>query len=287
MIQLPFLDVRISRNHTRYFTSVYRKKTFTGVYIHWTSLTSRRYKIGIINYLLNRAWNYSTNLEDRDMEVEKIRSILMKNGYPEHVIETNIDKFIKRKNTPDPPIDTEHQPEPEIELQKTRCFITLPYVHRKADEFAYRLKSTVNKCYPDLNFNVAFKSPKTIGSMFPFKDNMKNQNEKALVVYSVKCKKSQREYIGKTKHRLCTKMNQHKSNISSSCHLHELEHPGHMIDYDNVQVIDSASNDFKLQMKELLHILKRDPDLNKQYNSQSSFDIRTLIINAHPQHRQT
>jgi len=123
--------------------------------------------------------------------------------------------------------------------------------------------------------------------MFPFKDNMKNQTEKALVVYSVKCKKCQREYIGKTKHRLCTRMNQHKSNISSSCRLHELEHPGHVIDYDNVQVIDSASNDFKLQIKELLHILKRDPDLNKQYNSQSSVEIRTLTINAHPQHRQT
>jgi len=143
-------------------------------------------------------------------------------------------------------------------------------------------ETTLNKCYPDLDFNVAFKSPKTIGSLFPFKDNMKNPSEKALVVYSVKCKNCQREYIGKTKLHLCTRMNQHKSNISSSCRLHELEHPGHMIDYDNVQVIDSASNDFKLQMKKLLHILKRDPDLNKQYNSQSSFDIRTLIINAHP-----
>ena len=45
--QLPFLDVLISRSDTRYYTSIYRKKTFTGVYIHWTSLTSRRYKIGI------------------------------------------------------------------------------------------------------------------------------------------------------------------------------------------------------------------------------------------------
>ena len=71
-------------------------------------------------------------------------------------METNIDKFMRRKNSPDPPIDTEHQPEPEIETQKNRCFITLPYVHRKADEFAYRLKTKVKKCYPDLDFNVAF-----------------------------------------------------------------------------------------------------------------------------------
>ncbi len=57
---------------------------FTGLYIHWTSLTSRRYKIGIINYLLNRVWNYITNLEERNLEVEKIKNILLNNGYLEH-----------------------------------------------------------------------------------------------------------------------------------------------------------------------------------------------------------
>jgi hypothetical protein len=42
---------------------------------------------------------------------------------------------------------------------------------------------------------------------------------------------------------------------------------------ENIEIIDKASTDFKLRMKELLHILKRKPELNKQLNSQSNQDI--------------
>ena len=56
------------------------------------------------------------------------------------------------------------------------------------------------------------------------------------------------------------------------------------MDYENVQVIDAASTDTKLRIKELLHILKREPLLNKQLNSQSNFEINTLLIQAYAQH---
>ena len=61
---------------------------------------------------------------------------------------------------------------------------------------------------------------------------------------------------------------------------------GHEIDYKNVEIIDRADTDRKLRIKELLHILKRKPTLNKQLNSQSDFEIKTLIIQAYPQFRQ-
>jgi len=58
------------------------------------------------------------------------------------------------------------------------------------------------------------------------------------------------------------------------------------MDYENIQLIDRASSDFKLRMKELLHILKEQPELNKQLNSQSDYKIKTLIIHGYPQHRK-
>jgi hypothetical protein len=36
-------------------------------------------------------------------------------------------------------------------------------------------------------------------------------------------------------------------------------------------------------MKELLDILKEQPELKKQLNSQSGYEIKTLIIQAYPQ----
>jgi hypothetical protein len=54
------------------------------------------------------------------------------------------------------------------------------------------------------------------------------------------------------------------------------------MDYENIQVIDRASSNFKLRTKELLHILKEQPELNKQLNSQSDYEIKTFIIQAYP-----
>ena len=71
----------------------------------------------------------------------------------------------------------------------------------------------------------------------------------------------------------------------SSYHQHESKCV-HEIDYENIEIIDKADTDTKLRIKELLHILKQKPSLNKQLNSQSNYEIKTLIIQAYPQFRQ-
>ena len=53
--------------------------------------------------------------------------------------------------------------------------------------------------------------------------------------------------------------------------------------YDDVEVIDKAESNQKLEIKELLHIIKDKPSLNKQLNAQSKFNIKTLIIAAYKQ----
>ncbi len=107
------------------------------------------------------------------------------------------------------------------------------------------------------------------------------------MVYSLKCAKCNAEYIGKTERILSQRINEHETSVASACREHELTHRGHKISYDNVEVLDTADTDHKLRIKELLHILKKQPVLNKQLNSQSNYDIKTLIIQAYPQFRQT
>ncbi len=58
------------------------------------------------------------------------------------------------------------------------------------------------------------------------------------------------------------------------------------MDYDNVEIIDHADNATKLDVKELLHILKTKPEINRQLGSQSSYEIKTILIQAYPQHRK-
>ena len=39
-------------------TSIYRKPTFSGLYLKWNSYVPKQFKTGLVNCLLNQAWNY-------------------------------------------------------------------------------------------------------------------------------------------------------------------------------------------------------------------------------------
>ena len=53
---LPFLDIKITREGGKLTTSIYRKKTFSGVYVNYNSFLPRDYKRGLISTLLHRAY---------------------------------------------------------------------------------------------------------------------------------------------------------------------------------------------------------------------------------------
>ena len=53
----PFLDVLVNSNDPNsLLTSVYRKKTFTGLLTNYFSFTSYSYKVGLIRTLVDRAY---------------------------------------------------------------------------------------------------------------------------------------------------------------------------------------------------------------------------------------
>ncbi|XP_067022058.1 uncharacterized protein [Acropora muricata] len=60
---IPFLDVSVKRHDNNPFsTSIYRKKTFTGLYTKWDSFTPREYKINLIRTLTYRCLRISDKL---------------------------------------------------------------------------------------------------------------------------------------------------------------------------------------------------------------------------------
>ena len=59
--------------------------------------------------------------------------------------------------------------------------------------------------FPQVDFNVVYKAPRTIGELFPFKDRVRNNFDRSRVVYSMRCKTCHAEYIGKTERALSTK----------------------------------------------------------------------------------
>jgi len=277
--KLPFLDTTVIRGSDTYKTTMYRKKTFTGVYLNWLSLTTKRYKIGLIHCLMDRIWKICIEEEDRKHEIDKLKSILARNDYPNFVVEREINKFINARETT---AGTHQSSPPSTDSIRTdKRFIVLPYVSRRAESFAKRLKLHVQGFFPTVDFNVAFKAPCEMGRLFPFKDKVKQVTSRSLVIYRINCMNCEADYIGKTERILCYRLHEHEKTSSSICHQHELK-TGHKMDYANVTILDTADSDYKLLMKERLHIIARKPSLNRQLNSQSQYQIKTLIIAAHP-----
>ena len=250
--------------------------------MNWTSLTSKRYKIGLIYCLLDRIWKICTEADARDSEIQKLRQILARNDYPEHVIEREIKRFVDNR-TREQPATTQTITERQERLSDTpKRFIVLPFVSQKAEGFAKRLKGVVNNFYPTVDFNVAFKTPDEIGKHFPYKDNIKSTDDRSLVVYKISCEGCDATYIGKTERILRQRISEHMTSDASACYKHEKNNPGHRMCYENVEILDSADSNFKLLCKELLHIVHQKPSLNKQLGAQSKYNIKTLIIAAYP-----
>ena len=53
---IPFLDIHIKRHNHTFATSIYWKKTFTGLYTKWDSFTPRKYKVNLIRTLTFRCF---------------------------------------------------------------------------------------------------------------------------------------------------------------------------------------------------------------------------------------
>ena len=86
-LALPFLDVLVEKSPSKFITSIYRKPTFTGLYLCWNSFSPRKRKTNLILTLTHRALAISSP-ERLPSELNKIKFILLTNGYPEHVIKS-------------------------------------------------------------------------------------------------------------------------------------------------------------------------------------------------------
>jgi hypothetical protein len=111
---LPFLDVLVSKSANQFITSVYRKKTWTGLYTNYHSCVPLQYKIGLIRTLLHRACKICSP-STLQAEISLIRKTLLDNGYPPEFL----DRHLKFRP---PTSELVYGPE------KKRLIFRLPYV---------------------------------------------------------------------------------------------------------------------------------------------------------------
>ena len=101
-----------------------------------------------------------------------------------------------------------------------------------------------------------------VNNVFPFNDQVVDPTKISNVVYFLKCNDCDASYIVKST-RICNKrMAGHNGEDKKShVYLHQINEK-HDFDFENVKILDRASNGKKLELKEMLYIRKYKPSLN-------------------------
>ena len=94
---LNFLDIEINKNNNKFTTSIYRKPTFTGLMMNFTSFSPFKYKINLIKTLIHRAYYISSSFLIFHTETTKIIKILENNSFKLSIILKQIKLFLNNK----------------------------------------------------------------------------------------------------------------------------------------------------------------------------------------------
>ena len=132
--------MQVERCDSSFLTLVYRKPTFTGLYLSWDSFAPKLGKLNLIRCLSSRALNICC---DSKIEEERkvIKEIFINNRYPEEVIDDNM-KFtvtrLKNKNK-------------TFGRLKCPVYFRLPWVGPASQSLAEKVASSVCRCYHAVN----------------------------------------------------------------------------------------------------------------------------------------
>ena len=95
LIVLCLFGCIVTKFNTKFITSVYRKLTFTGLYIHWNSFGPKQRKTNLIYTLTHRVLKICSKSTLKH-KLDNNCFILVENGYPELIIHSRISKKLLR-----------------------------------------------------------------------------------------------------------------------------------------------------------------------------------------------
>ena len=270
--ELAYLDVIIKRKNNRFLTSVFRKKTFTGNYLNFQSSCSVKRKINLIRTLCHRAYKICSP-ELLTSEINQIKLLLNKNGYPKELINKTIKLHLNS-------LDKRKKFGPE------KCVVTLklPFINKNSRILEKNVKQLIKNTYNAADPRIILTSKPLIQPSG--KDPISPLN-KSMVIYQFSCF-CKASYIGLTSRQLAKRIKEHiPKSVERFCDLknkdvipvkvlnaskrssiaeHLTNNPTCATNYNlnRFRIIKNCNNIFDLIKLEAICILLRKPILCKQ-----------------------
>ena len=266
---LPFLDVLVSREEGKFTTNIYRKPTFSGVFTNFESFLPSSYKNGLVFTLLYRCFRICSSVKKFHEQVEFTKNTLRMNSYPDGVLKSCIQTFMRKLVRPKVAVHT---------VAKKEVLLVLPYLGHVSVCLREKLHVLFSSSFPYCKLRLVFRSNLRLRSLFSFKDKLPTHLRSCLV-YRYRCSSCNAAYIGKTKRQFKVRMCEHlgishltgkersiKESQMTAIHKHNLECMS-APSFCDFEILASETNDFRLTLKESLLIKHHNPCLNKTVQS--------------------
>lgn len=265
--KIPFLDTMIIINENRSLIfDLYRKPTWSGRYLNYHSSLPHAYKINTISILAEKIIKIS-HKKFHTKNFNFLTQTLVENNYPKSLIQQIIKKTIIKINNNTVVSNQQLQPS---------HYISLPY---KKDLFE-KLKN----CLKKYNITAAGKADNDLKKYLRLGIKDKTPLElESENIYKLDCS-CQKTYIGETNQYLKKRMYQHKYNIKiqnkshSGVAEHIINNPSHIIDFDNVKILDKEKNATKRKIKECIYIGKYTNNINNHIHTKQIDNIYLPLL---------
>ena len=200
---LSFLDVLVARKDRMVVTDVFRKQTFTGDSMKWSSFSPKSTKVKLIGTLVHRAIMICSS-DNLQCELDRLTTMFVNNGYPDEVIRNVISRKLKS-----------FQQGRSLGPLRRPILMKLPYIGERSIQFGRRITGNVTECFGFVEVKTIFTTRSL--RVNPIKDVLPTFS-RSNVVYKFECHCGS-EYVGRTGQSLITRIGQHvPDGIRSSKH---------------------------------------------------------------------
>ena len=257
--QLPYMDVTVSRDDqtNKLLTTVFRKPTHTGRYLHYTSHHPDSAKRSVVCSLAKRKKYITLSDQAVQAEEQQLRLDLTANGYPESVISKCTSS---QRAAP---------PKPIVVDSRNGVAASIPYVKG--------LSEAIRRFLATLGIRTAMRTNSLKWTLMGRAKDAIPSAALPGVVYAIGCKDCPQVYVGETMRTASQRTKEHKSHARlghpelSAVAAHQLNE-GHAIHWEP-SIVARERDSMKRKVREALvihQLAKKDRTMNLDRGSDLS-----------------
>ena len=199
--QISFLDININKQDSSFITSIFRKKTFTGLGTNYFSYIPMKFKISSIATLVHRAYHLSSSYINFHNEIKFLHTFFTNNFFPPFLLNNIVNEFLNKMYQ-----TNNNQP---LSVPKQKVFVKIPYYGYATDRITSELSTFFYKHLPQLNINFICTNSLSIQSFFKHKERLPDPACSS-IIYKFQCLSCNVQYLGSSRNQFLVRVGEHR-----------------------------------------------------------------------------